>query len=356
MPFTAAEIENAANAAIDYHADRGTLWSSGIQNKPLFSSMWPKSKAFPGGKSLVTERVTGEYDDDFVQGFEADDEVEYENPTGIKTASMPWKMHHSGIKFTSQELIIDGISVVDSTTGENTSKHSEREMTALTGLLEHKIEFQQESNAKSYNKLLWLDGTADPKKMAGIRAFIVDDPDAAGYVAGIDPVANTWWQNRARTATSPDGDINAATPSNQNLVTAYQSEIRQLRRFGDPNHLWLAGSDHLEAFEAELRAKGNYTMTGWAKSEDQSIDASVADVAFKGVKCKYDPTLDDLGLSKYAFMIDLKAIRLRHVEGENMKKHAPARPENRYVFYRATTFVGCLTVRQRNTSLVIAIE
>ena len=183
MPFTAAEIENAANAAIDFHAERGSLWSSGIQNKPLFAKMWPTSKAFPGGKGLVTERVTGVYDDDFVQGFDSDDDVDYDNPTGIKTASMPYRLHHSGIKFTMHELIQDGISVVDSTTGARTSEHSEREMTALTGLLEHKTEFQQESNAKSYNKLLWLDGTADPKKMAGITAFIVDDPDSASYVA-----------------------------------------------------------------------------------------------------------------------------------------------------------------------------
>lgn len=355
MPFTAAEIENAANAAIDYHAERGTLWSSGIQNKPLFAAMWDKSKPFPGGKGLVTERVTGSYDDDFVQGFESDDDVDYDNPTGIKTASMPYRLHHSGIKFTMHELIIDGISVTETSNGGSTSMHSEREMTALTGLLEHKVEFQQESNAKSYNKLMWLPGTADPKKFAGIQNFIVDNPTASTYVAGIDPVANTWWRNRARTVTSTGGAINAATPANQVLVQVLQNEFRQLRRYGDPKHLWLGGSDFLDAFEAELRAKGNYTLTGWAKSDGQTIDASVADVSFKGVTLKYDPTLDDLGLAKYSYVIDTKAIRMRHVEGEQMKKHSPARPENRYVFYRANTFVGCMTCRQRNTSGVYAI-
>src|SRR3546814_17148777 len=106
-------------------------------------------------------------------------------------------------------------------------------------------------------------------------SFIHDDPTAGAVVGGIDQAANTWWRNRATLG------INAATPENQNLVTTLQKEWRQLRRYGGAPDLVLAGSDFLEAYAKELRAKGNYTDTGWANKG--RIDARIDDVSFKGV-------------------------------------------------------------------------
>lgn len=355
MPFTANQLENIANAAIDFHMERGKVASQTIQNKPLLAAMRAKEKTFPGGKDLITLRVKGEYNEDFIEGFEHDDTVHYDDEGHIKTASFAWKLHHGGIKFSSHELMKDGISIV-SEDGKNTVEHSEREMTALAGILEDKLEHADESWDRSHNRLYLRDGTADPKKMAGIRAYMLDNPDAAGVVAGIDPAANTWWKNRARTATSAGGAINASVPANQVLVQTLQKEIRQLRRFGSPKHMVLAGSDWMDAFEQELRAKGNYTLEGWAKGGNGRIDASVADLSFKGIDINYDPTLDDEGLSKYSLWIDQKAFFPMVIEGESMKKHSPARPEDKYVFFRAWTWVGCLVCRARNTSGVYAIQ
>lgn len=353
MPFTAQQIEQYANAAIDFHMDRGKVQSQTIQDKPLLNAMREREKTFPGGKELITLRVKGDYNSDFIAGFEHDDTVTYDDSQFMKTASFAWKLHHGGIKFSMHELLKDGISVVDSEDGKQTVEHSDREMTALAGILADKLEHADESWDRAHNLLYWRDGTADPKRMAGIRAYILDNPDATGVVAGIDPVANTWWKNRAFTATSTNGAINASTPANQNLVTTLQKEFRQLRRYGSPKHMILAGTNWMDAFEQELRSKGNYTLEGWAKSG--RIDASVADLMFKGVPINYDPTLDDEGLGKYAFVIDTKAFQPMVIEGESMKKHNPSRPEDKYVFYRAWTWVGCLVCRQRNTSGVYAI-
>src|SRR3546814_9048349 len=94
--------------------------------------------------------------------------------------------------------------------------------------------------------------------------------------------------------------INAATPENQNLVTTLQKEWRQLRRYGGAPDLVLAGSDFLEAYEKELRAKGNYTDTGWANKG--RIDASMDDVSFKGVARSEEHTseLQSLMRNSYA--------------------------------------------------------
>jgi hypothetical protein len=44
------------------------------------------------------------------------------------------------------------------------------------------------------------------------------------------------------------------------------------------------------------------------------------------------------------------------MEGEDMKKHNPARPADKYVLYRAQTWTGGLVCRQRNTSGVYSIQ
>lgn len=344
--FTAQELENIANAALEYHLDRGTVYSQTLQNKPLLKAFREAEKTFPGGKDNITVRVKGIYTTE-IQGFRGDDSVGYKNPANIKKATFPWKEIHCGIEVTLTELKEDGISISDTATGKGEQRHSERDMTVLANLFDDKIEDMGEGYDRGMNTMYWRDGTQDTKLIPGVRSFILNDPTTATVVGGLDQSLNTWWRNRANVA------INSATASNLNLVTTLQQEFRQLRRYGNPKHTFLAGSDFLDAFEKELRSKGNFTLEGWAKSG--RIDASVADVSFKGVNIDYDPTLDDEGLSKYGYVLDMKSIFPKVMEGENMKKHNPARPAEKYVMYRALTYTGGLVCRQRNTSGVYAI-
>ena len=346
MAFTVAEFENIANAAIDFHFQRGQVKSQTIQDKPLLSAMMAKQKNFPGGKDNITVRVKGIYSTS-IQGFEHDDVVTYTNPANIRTATFPWKLIHAGISFTAHEMAKDGITITDTTTGTGESRHSDREMTALANLLDDKLEDFSEGWDRSFNSMLWRDGTQDSKVVPGIRSFILDNPASATVVGGIDQSANTWWRNRASLA------ISTANASNQTLVQTLQNEVRQLRRYGGRPNLALAGSSFLDWFEQELRAKGNYTLDGWAGGG--RIDASVADLQFKGISIQYDPTLDDLGLAKYAYFLDTRTIMPMVIEGESMKKHSPARPENKYVFYRAMTWFGGLICNQRNANGVYSI-
>lgn len=348
MAFTAAELNNIAAAALDYHI-RGPAHSQVIQAKPLMRALEARKKSFPGGKEFITTPVKGVYTTS-LQGYTHDDTVNYANPANMKRAQAKWYELHAGINITLTELKADGISVVDSTTGARTSEHSERDMTALTGLLQDKLEDMSEGWAQSFQRMLWQDGTQDAKVVPGITSFILDDPDAAGNTFGIDRVANAWWRNRAALA------IATTTPEDQNLVQTLQREFRQLRRYAaGAKHVFLCGSDFMDAFEMELRAKGNYTMDGWAKGGNGRIDAGVADLAFKGVALEYDPTLDDLGKAKYGYVLDLGAIQLRPMDGEDMKKHNPARPEDKYVIYQALTWTGGLIARQLNSSGVYSI-
>lgn len=346
MPFTVAQIENIASAAIDFHFKRGTVYSQTIQNKPLLKALVAKEKTFPGGKGNVTVRVKGVYSTT-IQGFSADDTVGYTNPTNIRTANFPYKLIHAGISFSMDELIRDGVTITDSLDGKNTSNASGREQTALANLLEDKLEDMQEGVDRGFQTMYWKDGTQDSQLVPGIQSFLSQTPTTGGIVGGIDPITNSWWQNRAAL------NIDTTTAANLNLTNKLQHEWRQLRRFGGNPKTFLCGSAFIEALEAEMRSKGNFTLEGWAQGK--SMDASIVDLQFKGTELQYDPTLDDIGQSKFGYWMDLRHIFPMVIAGENMKKHAPARPENKYVFYRAVTYAGALVCRQRNSHGVYSI-
>ncbi len=75
-----------------------------------------------------------------------------------------------------------------------------------------------------------------------------------------------------------------------------------------------------------------------------------------GVTIEYDPTLDDLGLEKRMYDIDMRRLRLHYMAGEKMKKANPARPYDRYVMYRGVTTTAVMVAQQLNTSGVYDIK
>lgn len=344
MPFTAQELQNVANAVIDYHI-RGKVESQVVQKRPLFDALKSGQKTFPGGKEFITGRVKGVYTS-AMQGYSHDDEQSYANPANIKQWQAKWYEVGAGISVTLTELKIAGISVVDTEDSAKTTTHSDTELVALTNLLDDKFEDLDEGSKRSMAEMMWRDGTQDAKAIPGVQSFILGAP-TTGVTFAIDRAANSWWRNRASLA------IDSSTAANQNLVSTLQFEFRQLRRFATPKHKFFAGSTFMDAFEKELRSKGNYTLEGWANQK--SIDASVADIAFKGVMIEYDPLLDDLGLAKYGFVLDMNAIRLYAMENEDMKQHTPARPPEKYVLYRAVTYTGALTANRLNTSGIYSV-
>ena len=73
------------------------------------------------------------------------------------------------------------------------------------------------------------------------------------------------------------------------------------------------------------------------------IDASIADISFKGIDVVYEPLLDDLSRDKYCYVLDLNAIQLRDMSGEWMKRHTPRRPVEKYAMYMALTCTGAIS-------------
>jgi hypothetical protein len=345
MAFTTAELNNIANAALDYHI-KGPALAQSIQDKPLLKAMEGSKKTFPGGKGNITIPVKGDYTT-ALSGYTHNDSVSYANPANLKRVSFPWKELHAGITVTLTELKNDGISVVDSAQSKNVSEHSERDLTVLTGLLEDKLDDMTEGWARSFNTMLWKDGSQDSKQVPGLLSILTDTA-ATGTTGGIDRATTTWWRHRVATGLT-------YSTSGQDLSKRLRKEVRQLRRYAkNPNYLLLAGSAFLEALEAEVAEKGYYSFTGFANNGKNDI--GMADISMRGIgSFVYDPTLDDINRSKYCYFIDTNSIGLRVMEGEDKKTHNPARPYDQYTLYRAMTWTGNLTAQQLNSSGVYSI-
>jgi hypothetical protein len=245
------------------------------------------------------------------------------------------------------------------------AEHDQRELTVLVNLFEDKLFELGEQYARSMNKLAWGDGTADAKAMAGLAFLLPADP-SVGTVGGIDTsvVANRYWMNRARTAAfgaKVTGDATLA-PYGGDVVTsnvadggallqALQSEYRQLIRYGGKPNMALCGSSFIGAMEQEVRANGNYTMTGFTAARDVSMGS----LSYMGTDFQYDPTLDDLGFAKRCYWFDTRRVFLMAMDQEWRKDHTPARPANQFVLYRSITSTGQMVTTQRNSSLVLDI-
>lgn len=355
MAFTAQEITNIFNSTLDYFFNRGDYFAQTLQARPFLDKMERGKKTFPGGKSDISLAVLGEYGDgsgnDVVKGYSHNDAVSFFTPANMKRAAYPWKEHHIGLTFTHTEAKVDGISIT-SEFGES-SNHSERDLVVLVDLINTKLESLSEQYSRSMNALLYGDGTADPKALSGLQSIILDDP-SAGTTGGIDRAQNAWWRNRARTAAyaAGGGPLKFNVADGGSMLQALSWEYRQLIRYGGKPNFAVCGSDFLDAMEKERRANAIYSTDGVTGSQDVSIGST----KYLGTTFAYDPTLDDMGMSKRCYWIDTSKIFLMAMDGEWRKQHSPARPADKFIVYKSITSTGQLVASQLNSSIVMDFE
>lgn len=359
MPFTAEEIANINNAALKNYLDRGTVWKQNVQNKPMLDAFNRSAGRFSGGNNLEASlAVKSGQGGGSLQGYTGDDQVTYYNPASIKRVNYPGKEHHIGIVVTHTELKNDGIEVAED--GQTTHRVEGREEHALANILDEKLDDLGEDYAKSLDLLIHQDGSADAKSLAGIGAFILDNP-AAGLTGGLSRVAYPWWRNRAATAAygaaGGQGAIMSSVTDGGALIAFLDTEIRQLKRYarGNVSFRWFAGSAFIDAYKKELRANGTYALD--MSYNDGVPDGSMKDPRHAGNVIAYDPTMDDLGLSKRCYVIAMgkTGIQLLYFNGKRMLRHTPARPYDRYTLYNGITTTAVMVARQLNTSAVYDI-
>jgi hypothetical protein len=359
MPFTPDEIADINNGALQTYIDKGRVWKQDIANKPMLQAFDAAAGTFTTGKEFVSFAVGSGYGGGSLQGYSHDDQLNYYNPTGVKRAQFPWREHFIGMTVTMTELKYDGITVVEDGANQSANEQDGREAQALVNLLDEKNAKLGADYTFSLDRLLHGDGSSDAKALAGIRSIILDNPNA-GVTGTISRVANTWWRNRAATTAfagaGGQGPITVSASNGGALITFMDREMRQLSKFrqGSTRRLMFAGSDFIEGYKLELRANGNYSETGWNAT---NTDGSMPDPKHNGTPFQWDPTLDDIGMSKRCYVIDVSrtGLRLMYANSQKMQKHNPARPYDRMVMYNGISSTAVLIAKQLNTSGVYDI-
>ena len=388
MAITIPQLGQMVSTTLENHMS-GQAFEQAVQEKPLLKILRSNQKTFGGGNtndagdttvaggkfSVPVKFAHSSTDGSFkIQGYTGADTVSYGNPNNTTRARYGWKELHMGLGVTLTELKRAGIHIQDSTSGleGNVTRSSDRDAYVLADILDDKLSDFTEKWVEDFNKMLWFTGAADPKAIAGLSSLIAPptgtlvagDPLSGTYTAagGIDPATAAYaaWKHRSDLAIATNVADGGA------LLQYLHGEFRQLRRYGGKPDIALCGSDFLEALEKEMRANGYYSDSGFAGSNDFAMGA----IKHKGINFVYDPTLDDVGAggantlgagaatttgSKMCYILDSKRLRLRPMDGEDMKRHTPARPENQYLAYSAITFTGAMDMTQRNCHGVYGI-
>lgn len=359
MAFTPDELANINNASLKNYIDKGKVWKQFVANKPMLEAFNKAAGKFNGGKDVVSFAVKAGQGGGSLAGYTGDDQVNYYNPTGIKRAEFPWKEHHIGMVVTHTELKVDGIDVVEDGADQDTREMSGREDHALANLLDEKHDTLGEDYAFSLDRLVHGDGSSDAKALAGIASIILDVP-TVGSTGNIGRVANPFWRNRAATAAygvaGGQGAITVNAANGGALITFMDQEQRQRSKYKNGSTRWryFCGSDFIDGYKKELRSNGYYSQTGW---RGDNADGSMPDPKHGGLPLEWDPTMDDIGLSKRCYALDMgrAGVRLLYMDGQRMKKHNPARPYDRYVMYNGITTTAVMIAKQLNTSGVYDI-
>lgn len=335
------------NAALIFYV-KGKALSQTTEEKPTLAKFRSKSKTFPSGKGFqISEPIQGSFMGDvpgFYQGYTQDQQLQFTQAQNILRAVYTGYETHAGLGITWTELKVDGITVSDN---NKMSNHSDREATVLTDLMQNRLEDFGESWMRAENFTLWKDGSQDPLVPPGILSIMTDNP-TAGSTGGLNRQTYPWWQHRV--------NLNlTASPVNQNLTRYLRSDQRQIRRNGGRIDYIACGSKFIDALELEVQAKGLYTQEGFMK--ENNTDIGMADITMRGVgKFSYDPTLDDLGFSNRCYMMDMRRIMMRPMQGEDKKICTPERPYNYMVFFRSITSTYAVVCKQLNALAVYAVN
>ena len=306
-----------------------------------------KKKTFAGGINFqLTEPVQGQFmsDTTTLQGYSQDDQLNFSQAANLQRTSVFGKEHNYGLIITWTELKQDGITIDDK---QAVRRHSDKELFVLTDILKNRMADFAESYARGKARLFFLDGSQDPKAMAGLKSILTDTP-ATGTTLGISRSTYTWWQHRVNLNLQPSGE-------SQNLCRFFQTELRNLRLFGGRPDVAFCGQDFLNALEMEVRAKGQYTVEGFAK--DETNDFGQGAISLKGLgKFQWEPMLDQLGEGKRCYVMDSRRIKVRPMEDEDDKALTPVRPYNYLVFLHNITWTGMMSAQQLNSHGVYSIQ
>lgn len=323
------------------------VWQS-VADKPLLKALKSKQKTFPNGQQTISIAVQQTKMSDtpgFIQGYQNDDELVFNQSQNVLRVTVPWKEIHAGLIITFTELKVDGITVSQN---KSFSQHSESELNQLLSLAKNRKDDFNESWMTGMNQMLYQDGSQDGKQVPGIASILTDNP-STGTTCGLNRATYPFWRHIAAVGSAKI----ISSKANQTL-SQYIRDIKvQLMLFGGRPDTMMCGSGFLSALQREVSDKGIYTQTGFVKG----VNLGIGTLSIAGIgDVQFDPTMDLMGWGKRCIIFDSRRLKLMPMAGEENRTLMPERPYNYMVWMMSKTWTGGLICSQLNANAIIETE
>lgn len=351
MPFTAQEITDAGKIGLDFYLKNDPIDQIAVE-RPLYKALNSRKTSAPGAKQYIVEQLRYRYQSNF-QWFNGSQVVTYNKRQSIEQANYAWRSAHDGFALDEDRLIQNGISVSDDGPGGNASQ---AEMLQLTNLLKEQSEILKLGFQEKFSHALHLDGTQSVDAITGIDALVSLTP-TTGTVGGIDRsvAANAYWRNYAITGLT-------TTTTTGNVLDYLEIAYRSCTRNGGKPDFIQVGDDFLDGFRNFMMKTFGRVDYGGAAIFKQ-IDAGTEGISFHGVPMVWNPEFDDLDTtyapattwSKRCYMLNLRHLKLRPIQGQDMMTRKPPRAYDKYEWYWGLTWRGGVTMNRSNAQAVLAI-
>lgn len=344
MPFTAQELSDAGKYSLDFYLKNNPIDQIGTE-RPLLKMLQGTKKPFPGAKQYIDENLRTSYGSNF-QWFRGDAQVTYNKRKPLDHAQFPWSSCHDGFSLNEDQLLQNGITMVEG----KVSKPTNGEVSRLADLMDDNIQVLHEGFQQKFDYELHLDGTQNADAVAGLD-YLISTDGTVGTVGGIDRATNTYWQSNSATA------VAAA-----NLIDTMEQKWRACSRNGGQPDFILAGETLIDTLRAQAQTEITRFITIPEKG-GTGLDPSVPALYFHGVPVMWDPVFLDLDTNlapaipwqKRVYFINRKFIRMRPAKGHDMITRKPPRVYDRYTYYWGLTWKGAVTMGRSNAHCLIAI-
>lgn len=346
MPFTAQEISNAGFASLDFYLRNDPIDNIKTE-RPLLKELLKGKKPFPGAKQYVTAQLRYTYNSNF-QWFNGDAEVTYNHKQTLKQALYPWRSAHDGYALNEDELLQNGITLIE---GEG-KVNSGAERLMLTNLLKENNETLRLGFEQKFDFELHRDGTQSGDAIAGLD-YLVSLTPTVGTVGGIDRSVNTFWQSNVKTG---------LTGGNVTMIDGMEQTWRACSRNGGQPTLIIAGETFIDGF----RDSSQQSITRFAdkgKEGGYELDPTATSLKFHNIPLLWDPVFLDLDTQlapatpwqKRCYFLNMNFIKLRPAQGHDMIVRKPPRVYNRYTSYFGLTWKGAVTMGRSNAHAVLTV-
>jgi hypothetical protein len=350
MPITSSELADAGKVSLDAYLRNSPIDQLDV-DRPFLKKLNAKKMSAPGAKQYIVEQLRVRYQSNF-QWFSGSQVVTYNRRQSIEPAQYPWRSAHDGFALDEDRLVGNGIKVDDNGPGGNTS---EAEVIQLTNLLKEQNEILKLGWQEKFSQALLLDGTQSVDAITGLDALVSLTP-TTGTVGGIDRAGagNAYWRNYVQTALT-------TTTTTGNVLDYLEIAWRAATRNGGRPDFIMAGSDFIDGFRNFMFK--SFGQVNYEGSSERRIEGGTSELLFHGVPFVWMPEFDDLqaltgasvSWTKRCYILNMKHLRLRPIEGQDMITRKPPRAYDKYEWYWGLTWRGALTMNRANAQAVLAV-